>query len=67
MQASPSKYDRFPVESVTAPASNYSSMPDKVEFNYADPAAGFVDASLLEEEVRVHGAVNRKSQKQLYQ
>lgn len=69
LQASSSIYSSFPASaaSVTTPTSNYSSMPDKVEFNYADPASGFVDASVLEEEVRVHGAVNRKSQKQLYQ
>ena len=55
------------VESVAAHTSHYDQLPAKVEFNYADPAAGFVDASMLEEEVRMHGAVNKKSQKQLYQ
>lgn len=69
MRASPSRYDRgaVKVESVAAPVSQYDQLPAKVEFNYADPASGFVDASVLEEEVRVHGAVNKKTQKQLYQ
>ena len=54
------------VGAAAVPVSQYDQLPAKVEFNYADPAAGFVDSSVLEEEVLVHGAVNKKSQKQLY-
>ena len=55
-----------PISAAAVPVSQYDQLPAKVEFNYADPAAGFVDSSVLEEEVLVHGAVNKKSQKQLY-
>jgi hypothetical protein len=41
--------------------SQYDSMPNE-QFNYAHPDAGFVDASVLDEEVRLHGAVNKQLQ-----